>query len=293
MEALRETLVIAGQDVKNALRSVKAIVFLALYALGALGSGAVVVWWIGKANKFVDQQISSLPTHMSAAQIAEAKHKALLQIMGHFVSDPKQVAYYIAIPVIVLFFFWVTRTFLPFLIALMSYDQVNGEVYNRSIRFTLLRSRRGSVVVGKIISNMVILLGITVVTNLLLVGLSAWLIPDFKVSSALLPLLRFWALTLPYALCFVAFLSLLSSLIRSPFVTVIVGFFGVLLMWLLLGLCAVWDLAHPARWAIPFAYNDWLSSYLPSHQIAGAAVFLGFGLLFAALSYLTLRMKDV
>ena len=293
MEALRETLVIAGQDVKNALRSVKAIVFLALYAVGALGSGAFVVWQLARINKVADKQIASLATQLSPEQVAQAKHKLLLQALGHFISDPKQVAYYIAIPVIVLFFFWVTRTFLPFLISLMSYDQVNGEVYNRSIRFTLLRSRRGAFVAGKILSNMVVILGITVVTNLLLVGLSVWLIPDFKLSSAFLPLLRFWALTLPYALCFVGFLSLLSSLIRSPFVTVLVGFFGIVLMWLLYLLFAVWDAVHVARWAIPFAYNDWLSSYLPSHQLAGAAVFLGFGLLFAALSYLTLRVKDV
>ena len=72
MEALRETFVIAGQDLKSALRSVKGIVLLALYALASLASGAVVVTIQAKIAKMVDSQMGQMASQMSADQVAQA-----------------------------------------------------------------------------------------------------------------------------------------------------------------------------------------------------------------------------
>ena len=293
MEALRETFVIAGQDLKSALRSVKGIVLLALYALASLASGAVVVTIQAKIAKMVDSQMGQMASQMSADQVAQAKHKAYLDLVTRFVGDEKQAAYLISIPVIVFFFFWVSRTFLPLLIALMSYDQIDGEIQTRGLRFVLLRSRRGSVVVGKLMSNMALFLGITVLTNVALLVFATLRVPDFSLAESFPPLLRFWLLTLPLGLCFVALMSWFSSMFRSPYLALIIGLLAMFVAGILGWVAGHVDAIHWLKWAIPFTYNDFLTSHTVGRQLIGAGAYLGFALLFTLLSYVTLRRKDL
>jgi len=293
VEALRETFVIAGQDLKGALRSVKGIVLLALYALASLASGAVIVHLQAKALSALEAQLKQMGHQVTAAQMEAARHAASLKVYGLFIHDKSQVLYLASIPVFLVFVFAFSRVFLPPLIALMSYDQIDGEIRSRGLRFVLLRSRRGSVIAGKLVSNTALFLGITLITNAVLLAFAALRIPDFSVAAALPTLLRFWLLTLPLGLCFVTMMSWFSSMFRSPYLALIIGLLTMLGALLLSWLAGLIDAIHWVKWVIPYTYNDYLTNHLASHQLIGAGAYLGFAALFTLLSYVTLRRKDL
>lgn len=291
MEAVRETLLVAGHDLKHSLRSTKALVFLLLYAVMTLLVGGGVVWATGRVMEEVDRL--GLTRGMDPAELAEEKAKAYRQLVSQFVDDEEAVEHYASIPVVVLFFFWATRVFLPLLIGLMSYDQINGELHNRSIRYTLLRARRGALLAGKLTSNMTLILGLTVATNLLLLGFAVLRIPDFDLGGAVWHVVRFWLLTLPLAAAWLAVSSFLSTLFRSPYYSLL-AMLGVLFLSLALWLLSLaWDAIEPAKWLFPWQYGGFLASPKPAEVLLGVGGFLGFACVFTLLSFVVFYRRDV
>lgn len=293
MEALRETLIIAEHDLVHSVRSTKALVFLFIYALLSVMSGAGVVWTVAKLNDKVNEQIGPLAAQMPEAQFEEKKAEAYLEFVKLFVEDDSQAEYLTSIPLIILFFFWATRLFLPWLIALMSFDQINGTIHNRSIRYTLLRARRGTVLAGKLIANMVLVIGLTVITNLVLVLLAIFMIDDFDTGAAFWHLLRFWGLVMPLGLCFVAMMAWLSATFRYPYSSLIVGLALLLLTGVVNLVAPVWEEVEFLKWGVPWHYSGYLMSHLPGEQLFGVGGLLGFAAIFILLAYVTLRWRDV
>ncbi|MFW5878688.1 MAG: ABC transporter permease [Myxococcota bacterium] len=293
MEAAREALIIARHDLRHSIGSTRAILFLLIYALASVVAGAVMVWALSHIQAQIDAQIAALPIQQRPTDLAAEKAEAYRQILTMLVGDEDKAAYLTSIPIVVLFFFWGTRNFLPWLVVLMGYDQVNGEVHNRSIRYVLLRARRGSIVAGKMLSLFVLLMGLTIATNVLVLGLAAVIIEDFETISAVRHLARFWLLTMPIGLCWIAVTSFLSSLFKNPYVSLLVGL-TVLVGTAVVGWTArIVDSLSFLQWVSPWHYGGYLLSHRPLEQLAGVAGFLGFAAVCTALSYLVLRWRDL
>src|SRR5258707_878339 len=58
-----------------------------------------------------------------------------------------------AIPIVLLVVFKLTLRFLPLFIALMGFDQLAGEVGPKSIRYLVVRAKRSSMILGKLLSQ--------------------------------------------------------------------------------------------------------------------------------------------
>jgi len=291
VEALRESYLVAVQDLRHSVRTTKALAFLIIYGLLTLCSGGIVIWSVAAANHAIDDQVTQLG--LSAETVEANKADAYQKIVESLVGDKARAEYYLSIPLIILFFFWASRLFLPWLIALMTYDQIAGEIQHRSARYTLLRANRGALLGGKIGANMFLVVILTVVTNLILISIAAWKIPGFDLGASAYHLLRFWLLILPLGLAWVCLMALLSSLFRTPYLALLAGLGVILVTGLLNMLSTVWESIAPLRYAFPWHWASYLLSQETGDQLMGVAGLLGFALLFGASAYLVLKRRDL
>ncbi len=292
MEAVRETLIIAGHELRHAVRTTRAILFLLIYALVSIVAGAIMVWAISEIHAQLGAQLG-VASGLGAMDLQDEKTKLYRELMTFLVGDEEQASYLTAIPMVVLFFFWGTRNFLPWLAVLMGYDQVSGELQNRSTRYLLLRARRGSMVLGKVLSLLALLIGLTVVTNVLVFTFAAVTLEGFELRVAALHLVRFWLLTLPIGLCWIALMSLISSSFRSPYISLLVGLTALVCSGVVGWMARIVEPLSALRWLVPWHYGGYLLSHRFSDQLFGVSGFLAFALLFTAASYLVLRRRDV
>jgi ABC-type transport system involved in multi-copper enzyme maturation permease subunit len=293
MEALRETVLIARHDLRHSVRSTKAILLLLIYGSISVAAGALVVWGTARIQEEVQAQLAQVGVDASEIDLQADAEEAYREVMTVLVGDPEKAAYLTAIPIVVLFFFWGTRNFLPWLIVLMGYDQISGETQNRSIRYLLLRARRGALVAGKILSNLVLLLGLTVLANVFVFVFAALMIEGFDTASASRHLARFWLLTLPLGLAWIAFMSFLSALLKSPRVSLLFGLAMLVGSAVVGWIARISDTLSFMQWLVPWHYGGQLLSHRASDQLVGVAGFMAFAVLFSVLSYLTLRWRDV
>src|SRR6185369_9811153 len=88
--------------------------------------------------------------------------------------------------------FLATLIFLPLFIALLGYDQLSGEVSTGSVRYLAVRSRRGSILIGKFLAQALVM---GVLLALVLLGLfvaGAGLRPGLDLVGYAAAAGRFW-----------------------------------------------------------------------------------------------------
>ncbi|MDF1564957.1 MAG: ABC transporter permease [Deltaproteobacteria bacterium] len=298
MEALRETLIVAEQDLRHSVRTTKALAFLLIYALLTLGGGALMVEAAARTEQMAMEAAEKfgMSPEQAEAEKTEAKRKATVGALEWVMSDESeaeaQADYLLGCPLIVLIFFVVNILLLPFLIVLMTYDQISAELQYRSARYTLLRASRTSLLLGKILANGVLITAITVVTNLLLVTYAQVRLVEFELSSALVYVLRFWALTLPLALAWVSIIAFLSSLFRFSYQALMASlatFFATLVLLAM----TLWESFDFLKYVLPWHYNGLLLSHRLGDQLLGTGVFLFIALLFGGAAWLVLKRRDV
>src|SRR5690606_32818184 len=81
-------------------------------------------------------------------------YSALLLLVAG--GDSLIAAHLATFPPIVLIFAWFSLGFLPWLIALTSYDLIAGDLHLRTVRFVALRTSRGAFVLGKLLSQLLL-----------------------------------------------------------------------------------------------------------------------------------------
>lgn len=277
--AVRQTWLIARFDLGTALRTRRALLALLLYGLVAVGTGVAAV----AIERRVREEVAAraAPPGMEA-QTAAAAEAALAFFLG---GDQELARHLLDMPLVVAGFFWVTLTFLPYLVALSSHDLVNAEVRNRSARFVLLRAPRGALLAGKVAAHGLLFLGVTVASNVALLAYAWWSLPDFPAVRAALLLARFWGFTAVYGLCCLSLAALVSSLVDSA---------GRSLTGLFVLVMALHVLALNDRvgFLSPFAHKAGLWSPRAGEVAASLAVFLAFAVVFLCGAYARLRRRD-
>lgn len=287
MDGVTQAFHIARFDLGVALRTKRALAAAILYGLAAMATGAVLIW----IETEVRQQLGKLPAAAGAGLHVGADGlkgvKSLEEVLAFLAGDHAELArHLLQIPLVVTGFFWVTLTFLPFLVALTSFDLVNGELRQRSIRFLLLRCSRGTVLAGKVLAHMALFLVVTVVSNAALFGYAWWQLPDFETGAALLWLARFWGYTVVFGFCYVSLAAAVSAWIEGG------GLSLVALIGLLIGL-GVLSFHDTLGVLSPSAWKGGLWSPSMADVGMSLAAFVGFGVAFLALAWLRLARRDV
>jgi|GEM_PF-6026848 hypothetical protein len=125
------------------------------------GSGHKVYPYLGTAYALVAAEIElserfPMGKAVVDATLASGRENEIVDALSWFLNGDKEMArHMLGIPLVVAGFFWLTLTFLPFLVALVSHDLVNSEIRNRSARFTLLRCTRSRLLAGKMMALVV------------------------------------------------------------------------------------------------------------------------------------------
>jgi ABC-type transport system involved in multi-copper enzyme maturation permease subunit len=276
---------IARFDLGTAIRTRRAMVAIVLYALGAFATAVVLVKIEGAVGEEINQirNLATAEARMSGEEGVGKLEEAISTLVG---GDLETARHLLGLPLVILGFFWMSLTFLPYLIVLVSHDIVNVEVRNRSARFVLLRASRTALLVGKMMSHGLLFLGVTVLSNVILF-VYAWVsLPHFQPGSAALLLLRIWALTMPFGFCWLAFTALLSSVIDNGGVAMVVGGIAVIVL-SMLSMHDTIGFLSPSHYKLALWSPKWTTS------LGGAAAYLAFGAVFLGGAWARMTWRDL
>ncbi len=208
---VRDAALIAGFDLRESLRTRRALVLVLLYLLIASASSYIYVRTVGAFN-----DVAALAEGQDVAfdVMQDQGYSAMLLFFAG--GDAGLAAHLATYPAMVLIFAWTSLAFLPWFIALTSYDQVAGELHLRTIRYAALRTTRGAFVTGKLLGQAALVAAVAALGMLPVVLIGAIWLPGFPVVPTITALLSTWPITVVCALGFLGVVSLGSQLTRSP-----------------------------------------------------------------------------
>jgi ABC-type transport system involved in multi-copper enzyme maturation permease subunit len=285
MLSAREVGIVARRELLRNLRSTKGIAMFSLFLLGGLVFSLLVSTVISVVLKRAAQKAG-----MDA--IPDDIQRQLFEMYLSEAYDEPTAKHLGGAPAVLYFLFKGTLVFLPFLVLLVGFDQLAGEIQHRTIRYTVGRARRASIVVGKalgvwgVISVMVLVLHLTVWVFLLVRGGGS-----FGAILSWGP--RFWLYSSVCAAAYVGFSAIVSALFRTPIVALFVGAGAGAVLWLMHFILSHIERTRPAAWAFPNAYENLLVLPGPAQVLGGSALFLAWGALCVAGATLILIKRDV
>jgi ABC-type transport system involved in multi-copper enzyme maturation permease subunit len=274
-----QALKIAMFDLGTAIRTKKAFVAIILYAGLALLVAAVVV--------FLQDKLLADPTASNAlAQLNGLKDNLQDPMVAKLGMNAEQAKYLLGIPVVVMVFFWMTQSFLPLLITVISSDILNSEIKTGSARFTLLRSSRTSLVLGKVISHGLLFLTATILSYITFLVYVTVKMPTFDLLASAPILLKFLGSTIVFGFCYLGLVAAVSATIDS---TALATLATIIILMVLSGVAqsdyfAVLSPAH-------YRYDLWSPNAL--EVLKGLAAYLGFGTAFFAFAWFRFAGRDL
>lgn len=292
---------IARHELAVSLRTARALVVAALYVAATLIGATAVTFSVRileqKATEaLVAKGMDPLQAALALSLFDQDGYRKLFAFFAGVPSD--QLAESLSTSVLVPFLFWGALVFLPFLILLTSYDQPAADLSSRAICYTTVRAPRSAVLLGKLLAQATLFVGITILCAAAVVGLGTGLLATFSLGEVLPGLLRMVVLLIPFGFCYLGIAAFCSASARQPF-TALVASFGVIFALWVLGMCR-----HLSPdYALGFLrYLTWLSpsTYRPGLWMKGvwaplgsAAAFLGFAAAFVLLASRRLGKRDL
>jgi ABC-2 type transport system permease protein len=297
VEELNEIAAVWKGEVQRAVRSgwAMALVVLFLFGQGLLLAG--VGFLTGGAAKMTGGGGDAL-----------AQKKALLTF---FTSYSEATVEAIArLPTVLLVAFSATALMAPLFVALMGFDQVAGEVAPKSMRYLIVRVRRTSIVAGKYLTQVTVLLAILALCVVAMVGTARGLDANFGWGDTLT-----WGLKLLLAMAvigvtYAALTTLCSSVSANAPLALFLNLIVLFTFWLVsllanrvrlpdsvdaVGLDASKEESPLAylRYLVPSEFEHRLLSPDTLEYATGLVAYLGFALIFLALARLALQRRDL
>jgi len=267
---------IAGFDLVTALKTKKAFISIVVYV--GLALLVAVIW------TFIQNKVTAEPGVTEQLNGSRDEIKQLLTTkLGQ---DSSLVDYLASIPFAVMAFFWLTQTFLPMLISVISSDVLNREIRTRAARFVLLRASRTSLVLGKVMSHLVLLIVPAILSWIVFLAYVSIRLTGFDVGAAIPQALVFMGYTIVFGFCYLGLTALVSSLVDGAAVTVLVTFACLITLSIIGGIDSI-------GWISPSWYRYKLWYPHAANIITGLGAYLGFGLLFFAAAWQRIVRRDV
>jgi len=256
--ALNEVGLIASREIRKNLRSVKGLVMVILSLLGAIAVALLLV----KLRKFNEMD-------MSAEQLRAGQEFVLSKKY-----DDEQLGKYLAgAPAVLTSLMFMTIWLSPLLVAALGFDGISGELQHRSVRYWMVRARRGSYFAGKVIGLWTVVAAITLVMHVLI-----WIVTLIQggtgtagASETLSWGVHFYLVTLPISAAWCGIATLISSRCRSPIFAIFVtsAIFAALWVVYIVGEVAQ---VKALTFLYPNSYDAWLLSPRIDRVALGAFV---------------------
>lgn len=227
---VRDAVLVAGFDLRESLRTRRAVVLVLLYLLIACAASGIYVQIVREVTSRMD----AFGMQAELAETAALQDEGYRMLLLFFAGGDGVLADHLATyPVMVLIFAWTSLAFLPWFIALTSYDQIAGDLHQRTIRYAALRTTRGAYVSGKLLGQAALLAGVAGLGMLPVFVIGAIYLPDFDALATIVALLSTWPITVVCALGFLGVVSLGSQLCRTPGAARAAALGLLLLIWML------------------------------------------------------------
>lgn len=283
----RDVALIAGFDLRESLRTRRALVLVLLYMLIASAASGIYV----QVVRAIHDSVATLAPETGAAELAMVQDEGYRQVLLFFSGGDAALANHLATyPAMVLIFAWVSLAFLPWFIALTSYDLIAGDLHLRTIRYAALRTSRGAYVLGKVLGQAALVAGVAGLGMLPVIIIGAIYLPGFDAIATVLALLSTWPITVVCALGFLGVVAFASQLCRGPGAARAVAVGLLLLVWifsLLPGYAQYLGLLSPWHWK-PGLFHPAIAE----RSLAIAAC-LGLCAGYTALGFLRFRNRDL
>jgi ABC-type transport system involved in multi-copper enzyme maturation permease subunit len=283
----RDTALIAGFDLRESLRTRRALVLVLLYLLIACAASGVYVQVVREVTAQMKVMAGDEGAAAASALQDEGYSAMLLFFSG---GDGVLAAHLASFPPMVLIFAWTSLAFLPWFIALTSYDQIAGDLHQRTIRYAALRTGRGAFVTGKLLGQAALVAGVAGLGMIPVVLIGAIYLPNFAPVATVTALLSTWPITVVCALGFLGVVSLASQLCKGPGAARAVAVGLLFAVWLLSLQSGMWGwlaVLSPWYWK-PGLFQPGLVDRLIA--VAGC---VGLCAGYTALGFLVFRRRDL
>jgi ABC-type transport system involved in multi-copper enzyme maturation permease subunit len=308
---LRETAIVFGYEFAAIWRSVRPLSLLAVYLIGSLLAAGVFCRLYKAADEKgmrpedskkviasllyssvkdpVDQEVvmvqfddepvsANAPTKTPSPSLSARQDKAVSDVIKFT-------------PLPMLFVFWMGVLVTPLFSVLMGFDLLSGDLQHRFVRYLAPRLRPGPMLIGKILSQVAIQVLISLFTGLIILSIFLWQLKGLDPAGALLATCRFWILSLPYMATYVALAAFLSSLSRTPLLSLLCQLVAIFCLWCLAGLASFEKFAY-IDYFLPSYYKFGLYSPDPSYYLTSFGVYTLFASFFTALAWLVTTRRD-
>jgi ABC-type transport system involved in multi-copper enzyme maturation permease subunit len=241
---LSEIRFVAQRELGKSFRSAKGIVLLVLSLLGGTAATLLLV----KAQQLKREDFGAV----DAEQMRTLREKAATKIFGDAATGSSLADAPEVLLAVLLLTIWLT----PLVISLLGFDSVSGDLQHKAVRYWTLRTRRWSYFVGKFA-------GVWATVSMMTFSMHAliWIVcivrGEAPAATALGWGIRFWLLTLPMSAAWCGIATFISSLFKSPIISLLVTFsvfFGLFLCWF------IGQVAHTE--ALQYVYPNFYDSML-------------------------------
>ena len=310
MEDISEIVAIWRGETRRALRSGRVLVLLILFLL-FVGLALTIVGGVNhQLNAKFDQQMSMSGADPSQAQ--EQLSAGKKQFLQTFVTeDEAMLSSLAAIPIVLLVVFKLTLRFLPLFIALMGFDQLAGEVGPKSIRYLVVRVKRNSIILGKLLSQVTLFAMLMSICTLMMVLVAKVLNPEFAAGDVALWTGKLIISSMVLSLAYLCLTALFSALVKQGGISLVLNVIALFVIWFIaliggavrfpgeeaaqgtLAMLKSESLWAYLRYASVWQYGDDLLHPHWGRFLTAALVHVGYGLVFLGLAQLALKKRDL
>jgi ABC-2 type transport system permease protein len=286
-----EIRLLVTRELRRSVRSVKGIIIGAITLIGAFVTSLVCVWLEG--DKRAEANAATNEAFM------QLKKEAIEKATG----DASFASYAASIPTSLLVFLKVTVWLGPLLVALLGFDLMSSELQHRSVRFWTVRTRRWSYFTGKTLGLWTTVALIMLVLNLMAGVVGA--VRGYVTAGQLFTWgVRFWLVAALIAGTWAAIAALISSLFRTPILSLLTTFLTFFVMWVvsIVGLVArakdmmETGVAKDMNWyeyLYPNSYDTLLLAPEVTKVLTALGVLVGFVVLANAAGAALFQRRDI
>jgi ABC-type transport system involved in multi-copper enzyme maturation permease subunit len=310
MEDIQEIVGIWRGETRRALKSGRVLVLLILFLLFVGLALTVVGFFNHQLNAKFEQQVQAAGADMSQAREQLVASKK--QFLQTFVTEDEAMLDSLAtIPIVLLVVFKLTLRFLPLFIALMGFDQLAGEVGPKSVRFLVVRVKRSSIILGKLLSQVTLFALLMSICTIMMVLVAKILNPEFAAGDVALWTGKLIISSMVLSLAYLALTALFSSITKQGGVALVLNVIALFVIWFVallggavrfpgevaeqgtLAMLKTESAMAYARYASVWFYGDDLLHPHWGRFLTAALVHVGFGLVFLGLAQLALKKRDL
>jgi len=279
----------------------RALAAAALYLVTALLGGVGYVKSLQAMQRQAEHALGQqgVDPAKAAAAVSRATHAAYAQLVSFLAgTDGAEVATSLTSSVILPAYLWGSLAFLPFLVVITSFDAMASDLQVRSLCYSVLRVPRALILAGKLFSQMILFLALSVLASLTLSFVAAALLDDFDLTAVVPGLARSWLVLLPYGFCYLSLAMFCSASVRQPSLALLASL-GLMVLLRALALFSLVPSTHalsvlrPLRWLSPAQYQSGFWEQGLAGPLLSVLAYLAFSAVFSLLAKRALERQDL